>query len=340
MFVELASSAFAGTVRAGHRGVVRTDDTVRRPRISIGIINNMPDVALQPTERQFVTLLAAGAEGFDLRVHLFSLPGLARSGAARDRVKTRYLNYDCLSELHMDALIVTGAIPNAAVLTDEPFWPYLVELVDWAKTHTISVLWSCLSAHAATLYLDGIARRRLSKKLSGLYRVETCGSDPIMAGLNHGFLVPHSRYNELTEVSLLAAGYKILSRSNIAGIDMFSKSTPSLFVFSQGHPEYDGDTLMREYRRDVSAYLANERSDYPDLPMNYFNSETEAALRAFADKAHLYRGPGLAEQFPDLRSAVPPAVIWQPGAARILANWINYVAILKMRQINRQGTAA
>jgi homoserine O-succinyltransferase/O-acetyltransferase len=312
----------------------------RRPRISVGIINNMPDAALQPTERQFLTLLAAGADGFDLRVHLFSLPGLARSGAASERVKARYLDYNCLSELHMDALIVTGAVPNAASLACEPFWPHMVELADWAKTRTLSVLWSCLSAHAAVLHLDGIERRRLPKKLSGLYRVETCGSDPLTAGLGEGFWVPHSRYNELPEESLRAAGYTIMGRSDNAGADMFRKLTPSLFVFFQGHPEYDGDTLLREYRRDVLQYLANERSDYPNLPENYFNSDTEAVLQAFARKARLDRLSDLAEQFPDLRGTLSPAGVWQPGAARILANWINTVAVLKTRQIDRQGAAA
>jgi homoserine O-succinyltransferase len=340
MLVELASSAFTTTATAGQRSVGHAAEFSRRPRISVGIINNMPDVALQPTERQFVTLLAAGAEGFDLRVHLFSFPGMVRSGAARDRVKARYLNYDCLSELHMDALIVTGAMPNTASLADEKFWPHLVELVDWARTHTISVLWSCLSAHAAALHLDGIARRRLPKKLSGLYRVETHNDDPVIAGLNQGFWVPHSRYNELTEDSLLAAGYTILSRSDIAGVDIFSKSTPSLFVFFQGHPEYDGDTLMREYRRDVSQYLVNERDGFPDLPPNYFNPAAEAALEAFARYARLEPCLASLEKFPDLRGAVPGIGIWQPAAARIFANWINYVAHVKMRQANRQGAAA
>jgi homoserine O-succinyltransferase/O-acetyltransferase len=312
----------------------------RRPRISVGIINNMPDAALQPTERQFLTLLAAGADDFDLRVHLFSLPGLVRSGAASDRVRTRYLDYDCLSELHMDALIVTGAVPNAASLADEPFWPHLIELAEWAKTRTLSVLWSCLSAHAAVLHMDGIARRRLPKKLSGLYRAETCGADPLTAGLGEGFWVPHSRYNELPEDALRAAGYRILGRSGSAGADMFSKSTPSLFVLLQGHPEYDGDTLMREYRRDVLQYLAHERGDYPDLPENYFNADTEVQLRAFAHSARLVRRPDMADQFPDLRSAIPQVGVWQPAAARILSNWINTVADLKMRQLDRRGAAA
>ena len=253
---DLISSVMGGAAASGRPSAGRVGRVEGwRPRISVAIINNMPDLALQATERQFLTHLEAGAEQFDLRVHLFSLPGIARSGAMRDRVKTRYLDYACLRELHMDALIVTGAVPNAAPLTDEPFWPHMVELAEWASTHTLSVLWSCLSAHAAVLHLDGITRRRLPRKLSGLYSIETNGGHALLAGVDRTIWIPHSRYNDLPEEALRAAGYAILGRSDAVGVDMFMKATPSLFVGLQGHPEYDGHSLMREYRRDLRNIL-------------------------------------------------------------------------------------
>jgi len=292
----------------------------------------MPDAALQTTERQFLTHLVAGADQFDLRAHLFSLPGIPRAGAMRDRVKTRYLDYAVLRELHMDALIVTGAVPNAGSLANEPFWTHMVDLVDWATTNTLSVLWSCLSAHAMVLHLDGIERCRLPRKLSGLYPIETCDDDPLLAGIGQTMFIPHSRYNDLPEEALRAAGYTILSRSDAAGLDMFQKATPSLFIGLQGHPEYDGDTLMREYRRDVLQYLAKEREDFPDLPANYFNPATEQLLTTFAHQARSERTPALAEEFPDLRAMIPHIGIWHPAATKIFRNWINQVAALKAQR--------
>jgi homoserine O-succinyltransferase/O-acetyltransferase len=324
----MASELTASVVEREPRTTGRAGPGSWRPRISVAVVNNMPDMALQTTERQFLTHLEAGAQDFDLRVHLFSLPGIARSGAARDRVKAKYLDYSCLRELHMDALIVTGAVPIATSLSDEPFWPHMVELADWARSHTLSVLWSCLAAHAAVLHLDKIERRRLPAKLSGLYPIET-SHDPLLAAVDRTIWIPHSRYNGLPEESLRAAGYTILGRSDEAGVDMFYKPTPSLFVCLQGHPEYDGDTLMREYRRDVSQYLAKERDDYPGLPANYFDLATEAALTAFSHKARAQRHPELSEQFPDLRSAIPHLGIWHPAATQIFRNWINHVAALK-----------
>jgi homoserine O-succinyltransferase/O-acetyltransferase len=328
----MASELTAQVMTRDPRNSGRAGQGSWRPRISVGVVNNMPDMALQTTERQFLTHLEAGAGDFDLRVHLFSLPGIARSGAARDRVKAKYLDYGCLHELHMDALVVTGAVPVASSLSDEPFWPHMVELADWARTHTLSVLWSCLAAHAVVLHMDQIERSRLPRKLSGLYPVETERDEPLLTGSDRTIWIPHSRYNGLPEASLRGAGYTILSRSDEAGVDMFYKATPSLFLCLQGHPEYDGDTLMREYRRDVSQYLAKERDDYPGMPANYFDLATEAALTAFSHKAHAQRHPELAEQFPDLRSAIPHLGIWHPAATQIFRNWINHVAALKAQR--------
>ena len=115
----MANELTASVVEREPRTTGRAGPGSWRPRISVAVVNNMPDMALQTTERQFLTHLEAGAQDFDLRVHLFSLPGIARSGAARDRVKAKYLDYSCLRELHMDALIVTGAVPVATSLADE-----------------------------------------------------------------------------------------------------------------------------------------------------------------------------------------------------------------------------
>ena len=43
----------------------------------------------------------------------------------------------------------------------------------------------------------------------------------------------------------------MLSRSPVAGADLFIKQRKSLFVFLQGHPEYDPGSLLREYQRDA-----------------------------------------------------------------------------------------
>ena len=55
----------------------------------------------------------------------------------------------------------------------------------------------------------------------------------------------------------------MLTRTADAGVDTFIKQQKSLFVFFQGHPEYESDTLLREYRRDVGRYIKGETATYP-----------------------------------------------------------------------------
>src|SRR5258708_30882360 len=51
--------------------------------IEIGLVNNMPEAALEATEQQFLGLLAAVAGGSWVHLRFFSLPGVPRSERAR-----------------------------------------------------------------------------------------------------------------------------------------------------------------------------------------------------------------------------------------------------------------
>ena len=70
------------------------------------------------------------------------------------------------------------------------------------------------------------------------------------------FLRADPRVADLPEARLLENGYRMLTRSAAAGVDAFVKKQDggSLFAYFQGHPEYDTDSLLREYRRDVGRF--------------------------------------------------------------------------------------
>src|SRR5579872_4169347 len=116
--------------------------------LSIGLVNNMPDAALEATERQFTALVRAAAGKTAVSLTLFSIAEVPRSDAARQDVVTRYRDIATLWDTHVDGLIVTGNEPRAANMKDEPYWPTLAKLVDWSRDNTASTIWSCLAAHA------------------------------------------------------------------------------------------------------------------------------------------------------------------------------------------------
>jgi homoserine O-succinyltransferase len=224
-------------------------------------------------------------------------------------------------------LIVTGAEPRTKNLKDEPYWQNLSAVVDWARDHTASTIWSCLAAHAAVLHTDGIERRALPKKQFGVFDCRLAADHPLTRHFPEPLWVPHSRYNDLPEEPLLAAGYKILTRS---------KQDGSFFLCFQGHPEYDADTLFREYRRDAMRFLNRERDIYPDLPQNYFDDVATALAETFAERAVANRSSELAANFPNRALEAGLRDSWRPAALGVYEKWVEF---LSARKAERRSTS-
>ena len=310
-------------------------DAAREP-IVIGLVNNMPDAALQTTERQFRELLFAASHNFVVCLRLFSLPEVPRAETGRSHVSEYYENISELWASHLDGLIVTGTEPRAPALADEPYWPTLTKLVDWAEDHAISTVWSCLAAHAAVLHLDGIGRYAFPEKLSGVFDCVKVTDHKIVVGAPSRWGVPHSRFNGLPEEALVSRDYRILSQLPGTDPDMFVKQRRSLFLFVQGHPEYDRAALLREYRRDIRRFLAGERNSYPEMPSGYFDEDTAATLEVFRQQALGNRGVDLLLSFPAAIAEEKLAHAWAGPAVRIYANWLSY--LVEQRSQGRGST--
>jgi homoserine O-succinyltransferase len=308
---------------------LRREDKFGRPQhadvdLTIGLVNNMPDAALQATERQFMRLLRQAAGNIRIDFHCFSLPSVTRSQTAQWRVEKQYTDIADLGRLQIDGLIVTGAEPNAATLPEEPFWQDLIDIVDWARTNTRSTIWSCLAAHAAVLHLDGIERQRLDTKCSGIYDCAKVTDSWLTEDVPSPLKISHSRLNELRASDLAARDYQLLTASSEAGVDIFAKELGSQFLFFQGHPEYDALSLEREYLRDISRFLAGQRDTYPAVPAGYFDAETEQRLARFERRAGVERRPGLSMELPErtLRQDIAAGA----AATAIFSNWLEYLS--------------
>jgi len=297
--------------------------------LTIGLVNNMPDAALQATERQFVALLGAAADGLTVRLARYALPGIPRTDWGRDYVTRFYSPIEDLWDSHLEGLIVTGTEPRSPNLKDEPYWASLISVLEWAEHHTHSAVWSCLATHAALLHLDGIARRPLDEKRFGIFECERVADHPLTADAPARLRMPHSRWNEIPEDALRSCGYRVLTRSNAAGVDAFVKQRKSLFVFFQGHPEYEAHTLMLEYRRDIKRFLLRERDTYPTMPQGYFDDATVEALTALRERALADRREEVLADFPTALAAGTVTNTWRTTATRVYRNWLVYLSARK-----------
>jgi homoserine O-succinyltransferase len=303
-----------GGFKAGKLGV--------RPKLTVGLVNNMSDGALVQTERQYESLLKAAAPEADVTLRFFALESVERSAQTKAQMKGRYEDAQLLPLSGVDALIVTGAEPRTERLEDEAYWHDLSEVVEWTRRAALPTIWSCLAAHAAVLCLDGIERQPLATKLSGLFDSQAASEDPLTAGLPASFQTPHSRLNGLPEGDLIRAGYRILTRSPEGGVDAFVRRDAGLSLFLQGHLEYDADRLTREYCRDVGRFLRGERSSHPRAPQHYFSAGTERALAALSERSRQNPTPNLLPAYAATLANAAPTNNWRAAAVTLYRNWL------------------
>ncbi len=299
--------------------------------IVIGLVNIMPPNALKATENMFRRLLHSSSRNRNVHLRLFTSGNFAAGMHGQSVVPPHYENLDALWQantgaLPVDALIVTGTEPRAALMQDEPSWPQLQKICDWAAENTVSTLWSCFAAHAAVLHIDGIRRQRRGEKLSGVFECRKASEHSLLQAMPPQWSVPHSRFNGLDAAELSAANYQILSHAPYLGVDSFVKRYGnSEFLFFQGHPEYERQTLFGEYQRDCRRFAAGESLNYPNFPENYFDPETILAIERLREGAQ--RPP---------ESLFPPEFVktvisklvdhWRTPARQLVGAWISFIA--------------
>ena len=318
--------------------VERQEQSARH--IHIGLINNMPDGALESTERQFLSLLDAASGDLPIRVSLYSLPEIPRKDTAARHIRKCYSEFNSLWRTRLDGLIVTGREPAARRLVDEAYWESFTRVLEWARENTYSTVWSCLAAHAAVFYCDGVSRVKSDTKHCGVFECSRVEDHPLTAGIGRDFRLPHSRWNGVPESALRSCGYHVLTRSADVGADIFIKKYRSLFVFFQGHPEYESDTLLLEYRRDVGRYLRGESNQYPSIPENYFREDTKAVLQGFQHEAVCSpRRELLADVYSALHGA-EVAAVWRSAARSIYSRWVEDIWAQKQGQASAEMRAS
>lgn len=303
-----------------------------RECIRVAFINNMPDPALEDTEMQFFELLEVAAGDLPVLVKLYSLPGIPRGERGRWHLCRFYADFDDLWNSRVDAVIITGTEPHQPDLQDEPYWPVLTQVLEWAERHTISTVLSCLAAHASVLHSDGIKRHRLNDKQFGVFNFKKIREHAMTNGTADVVRFPHSRWNEVQADELTECGYRVLAKSDQAGVDSFVKRKKnSLFVHFQGHPEYGPQTLLKEYRRDIKRFIRHERETYPTMPHGYFSAQAAELLADFQRRVLSDPREELMETFLEADVIGGLQNSWHTSATRVYANWLQHVASSKAR---------
>ena len=299
--------------------------------LHIGLLNMMPDSALEATERQFMRLVGACNQIAQFHVHLFTIDGLKRSPKTQKHIDDYYETFTQIKKEGLDALIISGANVTGSHLEEEDFWFPLTKVFEWAKQNVTSTLCSCLASHALIQYCHGIERTRLpTGKRWGVFSHKVLNRNlprhPLIAESNTRFDVPHSRFNEVFEKDMLQHGIKVLVKSDEAGVHLAVSKDGFKIVYFQGHPEYDEISLLKEYKREVIRFFHNERQDYPPLPQHYFCEAVSQKLRNH--QSHVIHAKQQQQQrplFPETEILPYIDNTWRDTAKAVFNNWLGTV---------------
>lgn len=306
--------------------------------LHIGLLNMMPDAALGATERQFLRLVGSSNPISQFYIHPFTLDEIPRGDAARAHIDKYYEPLSSIMENGLDALIITGANVTSPDLSEEIFWDPLRKVIDWADAHVTSTLCSCLATHAVVLARHNIKRRGLGKKCWGVYEHDVVKKDhPLVQDINTRVVVPHSRFNEVTESQLTEAGLHVLITGEEPGVQLAVSPDGFRTVFFQGHPEYDSISLMKEYKRDVGKFINGLFDNYPPIPQHYFDRHTKALFDEYKGRVAVAMENDLPiPVFPENLVTHRLPNTWHDSAEALVGNWIGLVYQVTHRERSRQ----
>jgi len=295
--------------------------------LHIGLLNMMPDAALEATERQFFRLVGESNQIAQFYLHPFTIPNLPRGKEGQAHIDQYYETFEELKSAGLDALIITGANVTGPELSTQPFWEPLIDVIDWAYENVTSTLCSCLATHAVLEFRYGQKRHPLGFKRWGVYSHKVVNRQhPLVVGVNTRFDVPHSRFNQVDRAQFEAAGLHVLAESREAGVHLAVSKDQFRLVFFQGHPEYDAISLLKEYKREIVLFFNDARPDYPPIPQHYLSVQCCAILDEFREDVLKAKTHG--NTFPDFPEQLLAQNIdntWHDSAEAIINNWIGQV---------------
>lgn len=257
--------------------------------LSVLILNLMPTKIV--TETQLLRKLSNTPLQID--VELLQTATYTSKHTSPGHLGKFYQTFDQVRHRKFDGLIITGAPLDYVKCEDTVYWEEVCEIMEWSKTHVHCTFHLCWGAYAGLYYHYGIEKLDMPRKLFGIYPHKIMKpTSPLFRGFDECFYAPHSRATDVrvSDVEKVPE-LEILALTEDGSLAM-AKTKDSRQFFVTCHPEYDWNTLLLEYERDMAKGLTTV-----DLPVNYF---------------------------PDDDPTRKPIVTWRSTGQLLYSNWLNF----------------
>lgn len=249
---------------------------------------------LMPTKIVTETQIMRKLSNTPLQIEIELLQTISHDAknVSQEHLESFYTTFDEIRSQRFDGMIITGAPVERLDFEEVDYWDELKEIMAWSATNVHSTFHICWGAQAGIYYHYGVPKHMRDEKLFGVFEHQVVkNTSPLVRGFDDTFWAPHSRYTEVDAADIEAEPrLELIATSDEAGV-YIAKSTDSKHFFVFGHPEYDLDTLMREYERDT-ATGANMA-----LPAHYFPGDDPTQK---------------------------PIDLWRAHAQLLYTNWLNY----------------
>ena len=275
-----------------HENIFVMDDTRAHAQdirpLRIVILNLMP--LKITTETDLIRLLSNTP--LQLDISFMKLRSHTPRNTPIEHMMMFYRDFEAMRNEKFDGMIITGAPVESMAFEDVSYWPEIVDIFNWARTHVTSTLYICWAAQAGLYHFYGMPKYPLPKKMFGIFEQHTLYPQmPIFRGFDDRFMMTHSRPSDVRKADIEACQeLTLLAESAESGASIIMARNGREF-FVTGHMEYAPNTLDNEYKRDFGV-----RSDV-EVPRNYYQGNN-----------------------PQL----PPMVSWRAHANLFYSNWINY----------------
>ena len=291
MPIRIPDSLPATSVLEGENIFVMTEHRALHQDIrplNLLILNLMPTKIV--TETQLLRKLSNTP--LQINVQLLKTSSHVSQNTDIHHLDSFYTTFAQIRSNHYDGMIITGAPVENLDFEAVDYWEELCQIMEWTRTHVHSTFHICWGAQAGLYYHYHIQKHTLPHKLFGIYQHQIIRKQsPLFRGFDDRFYAPHSRYTEVCPEDLTAIPeLELLAVSDEAGVfGVKSADNRRFFIFA--HPEYDEDTLAREYFRDVDKGLDIA------VPAHYFPHDDPSQA---------------------------PIVNWRSAGQLLYTNWLNY----------------
>ena len=250
--------------------------------LRIGLLNLMPKKI--QTETQFARLI--GSTPLQIDLHLIRMSEHETKNTAAAHMEEFYRPFEDVRAERFDGLIITGAPIEHLPFEAVTYWDELCEVMDWTQSHVHSTFGVCWGGMAMLKHFHGIDKHMLEAKAFGCFRQKNLDpSSPYLNGFSDDCVIPVSRWTEMREDELAAAGLHSLLGSAESGPCLVEDpGHRALYIFN--HFEYDNGTLKEEYDRDIAAGTPI------NVPRNYYPGDDPARppLNRWRSHGHLLYG--------------------------------------------------